>query len=346
MWKDLAPMNNPQLLIDAIVQQTMVFIAQLATSGGIRAPLAGVADQVFTELTSELEKQGVKKKVIADMFGMALRTYHRKSQELRTSQTVEGQTLWEAVFGFLREQMRASTSQVLHRFRHDDLEMVTGVLSDLVNSGLAYRAGRGTSAMYRIADPDDFDSMDKGRAYANLYLVWLTVYRHGPLDAKSIAEVSHIDAEACQAALSELVEQGKVKRSAQGDNERFESDALDVPLGATQGWEAAVLDHFQAMTTAIIRKLSLGPTAPGAQDLIGGSTWSLDVWPGHPLESEAKQTLHRARAEMENLRERIDTFNLTAPAPTQLHRVIVYVGQDVRNDEAESSSLSFPRTQP
>src|SRR6187399_639417 len=38
---------NAHLLIDAVVQQTMVFIAQLATSGGLRTPVAQVANQVF-----------------------------------------------------------------------------------------------------------------------------------------------------------------------------------------------------------------------------------------------------------------------------------------------------------
>ena len=72
---------NAYLLINAVVQQTMVFIAQLATAGGVRAPLAHVAEQVFLDLTSELQNRGVKKKVIADMFGMALRTYHRRVRE-------------------------------------------------------------------------------------------------------------------------------------------------------------------------------------------------------------------------------------------------------------------------
>ena len=38
---------NVNLLIDALVRQTTVLIAQLATIAGIRAPLAHVADQVF-----------------------------------------------------------------------------------------------------------------------------------------------------------------------------------------------------------------------------------------------------------------------------------------------------------
>lgn len=49
---------NVQLLIDAIVRQTTVLIAQLATRGGVRAPLAHLANQVFLELAKELQAQG------------------------------------------------------------------------------------------------------------------------------------------------------------------------------------------------------------------------------------------------------------------------------------------------
>ena len=79
-----------QVLIDAVVRQTTVLIAQLATSGGVRAPLAHLASQVFLELARELEDQGVSRKVSADMFGMALRTYLRKIQRAKESSTDRG----------------------------------------------------------------------------------------------------------------------------------------------------------------------------------------------------------------------------------------------------------------
>lgn len=61
-------------LIDAIMRQTTLLIAQLATSTGIRAPLANLADQVFLELSREIEQQGVTRKVAADMLLFALCT--------------------------------------------------------------------------------------------------------------------------------------------------------------------------------------------------------------------------------------------------------------------------------
>ena len=64
-------------LIHAIVRQTTILIAQLATARGVRAPLAQIANQVFLDLVNELERQGVSRKVSADMFGLGLRTYRR-----------------------------------------------------------------------------------------------------------------------------------------------------------------------------------------------------------------------------------------------------------------------------
>ena len=90
-----------RLLIDQIVRQTTVLIAQLSTQAGVRAPLAPIADQVFLELTSEIERQGVGKKVVADMFGMSLRTYQRRVQRVAESVTVRDKTLWEAVLEYL-----------------------------------------------------------------------------------------------------------------------------------------------------------------------------------------------------------------------------------------------------
>ena len=42
---------NAHVLIDAVVRQTMVFIAQLSTTDGVRSALAHVADEVFLALT-------------------------------------------------------------------------------------------------------------------------------------------------------------------------------------------------------------------------------------------------------------------------------------------------------
>ncbi len=128
-----------KLLIDSVVQQTTVLIAQLSTAAGIRAPLSHVADQVFLSLAREIEAQGVGRKVAADMFGMALRAYQIKVQRLTESATTRDKTLWETVLEFVTEQGPVVRSRVLDRFSLDGERETIAVLTDLVNSGLIIR---------------------------------------------------------------------------------------------------------------------------------------------------------------------------------------------------------------
>ncbi len=319
---------NPHLLIDAIVQQTVVFIAQLATAGGVRVPLAQIADQIFLELSTALTQQGVSKKVIADMFGMALRTYHRKVQAARQSRTESGQSVWAAVFEHIRASEPVSGNAIHRRFVDDDPEVVAGVLNDLVNSGLVYRAGRGDTAVYRAAGEADFSAAESGGADAGDWLVWLTVYRHGPVTRSQLEQLTRLPPDACARSIERLLTEERVVASGEGAAQTFTSERLEVPLGETRGWEAAVLDHFQAMVAAVSMKLTGGASSGGARDAVGGSTWSLDVSADHPLYEEARGTLARIRTEVEDLRTRIDAHNAAAQRETT-ERVVVYVGQYV-----------------
>jgi hypothetical protein len=49
---------DTKLLIDGIVRQTTLLIAQLSTAAGIRAP-SHIADRVFLSLARQIEAQGV-----------------------------------------------------------------------------------------------------------------------------------------------------------------------------------------------------------------------------------------------------------------------------------------------
>ena len=134
---------NAQVLINSMVRQVTVLIAQLATSGGVRAPLAQVANQVFVELANELEAQGVSRKVSADMFGMALRAYIRKVRRLTESATESEKTLWQAVLELIRKESFVPRSRVLARFQRDGELEVSSILKDLSDSGLVLSSGSG-----------------------------------------------------------------------------------------------------------------------------------------------------------------------------------------------------------
>jgi hypothetical protein len=329
---------NPQPLIHSVVQQTMILVAHLATAGGVRAPLARVANQVFADLTEQLSAQGVTKSVIADMFGMALSTYHRRVRAAAESETDVGRSVWEAVLDFVREKEPVSATAVLARFARDDSAVVTSVLKDLTDSGMVYRAGRAKDAVYRAASAADFAAVDGDRADALRHIVWLAVVRRGPIDLQRLAEDVHAPADVCREIVEGLVSSGAVESRRSGSQTLYESTRFDVPVGTSQGWEAAVLDHFQAVVTALCVKLRLGTSRSAESDAVGGGTYTLDVWPGHPLEHEARGTLGRLRSSVIELRERIDQYNAAHPRPgTGAEReVTVYVGQYVKTDDADS----------
>src|SRR5262245_34223367 len=141
-------MNAP-LVINAIVRQTTVLIAQLSITAGLRAPLAHVASRVFLELVAELERQGVGRKGVADMFGLALRSYQQKVQRLSESVTDRGTTLWEAIYRHLHDKGVVTRADVLNRFARDDSAIVRSILNDMVTTGVVYKTGRGPSTVYR-----------------------------------------------------------------------------------------------------------------------------------------------------------------------------------------------------
>jgi hypothetical protein len=271
------------------------------------------------------------------MFGMRLRTYHRKVRELQDSQSEAGQKLWEAVLLHLRQAEPVSAGQVHKRFQHDDPELVSGVLNDLVNSQLAYRSGRGPSAVYRLASESDFRGTDTDRSEAIGYLVWLSIYRNGPLSAEQVEAAAQIESSSAEAAIARLLRDGQIEVAPRrpGAPVEYASRAFAVPMGTTQGWEAAVLDHYQAMLSAIAAKLSGGAGHAGPRDTLGGSTWSFNVWPGHPLEQAAKGSLGRLRQELSELRQRIDEHNARTTAKTPTEQVILYLGQYVTSVDSE-----------
>jgi hypothetical protein len=89
-----------------------------------------VADQVFLSLAQEIERQGVSRKVVADMFGLALRSYQRKVQRLEESGSEQGSTLWEATLEYVAEKGPLRRKQILSRFEKDGELNVTAVLND------------------------------------------------------------------------------------------------------------------------------------------------------------------------------------------------------------------------
>jgi hypothetical protein len=323
---------NAQLLIDAIVRQTTVLIAQLATTGGIRAPLAHLANQVFLDLARELETQGVSRKVSADMFGMAIRAYIRKVRRLSESSTEQGRSLWEAIYAAVRERNVVSRAELLVHFGSDDEELVRGVLHDLVESGLVFVTGAGSDAILRAASDDELGQMRQLGDDRSDELLWAMVFQSSPITYASLKKVDELRSADLDATLARLEAAGRIVREESPEGPRFRADSLVVPLGAELGWEAAVFDQYHAVVSTICRKLGRKRRAT-PDDSVGGSTYTFELWPGHPLEDRVKGALSRFRAEHTELRRLVLAHNQHHPAPASAYRAVVYGGQYLASEE-------------
>lgn len=315
-----------ELLIQAIVRQTTILIAQLATSHGSRAPLAQIADQVFLELVRELERQGVSRKVSADMFGLGLRTYQRKIQRLTETSNDRNQSLWIAILDFLATRGRSTTrAEVMLAFADEDEALVRGVLHDLCETGLVTVNGAGAGMSYLRTPDDEIVRMCQSYEREGLEeLVWALIYREGPQSLDDLA-AKYGERSKLEAALMNLERAGRI--SCRGHDGSYSTQTLAVPLGATVGWEAAVFDHFQALVRTIIARLRQTRAVAQLDDRIGGSTYTLEVWSGHPYEAEAYATLGALRSTIGELRRKVESFNVEHEIPENHVQVSLYVGQ-------------------
>lgn len=344
---------NINLLIDAIVRQTTVLIAQLATTAGARAQLAHTANQVFMDLVAELRDQGLGHKVIADMFGLSLRTYHNQVKRLSEARSERGRSLWAAILAYLQQRPVTRRGEVLMRFSRDDEATVKGVLRDLTDSGIISVSGKGDAVSYRVVDADEQlgdPAGDPHEALANL--LWVAVHRFGPVTAAEL--VAHVPAEhdALEAALQQLVGEGKVRASETAPGEAgavtYSCDDCVIEVGAAAGWEAAVFDHYQAMVTALSAKLRNRQIRARPDDRIGGSTYVYDIWKGHPMYDEVVGFLAVQRGRAVELRKRLESYNRACEAPRAGRtRVIHYLGQtvldNITDDDYEEDDLEETR---
>jgi hypothetical protein len=328
---------NTRLLIDSIVRQVTVLIAQLATSGGVRAPVAHLANQVFFELARELEAQGVSRKVSADMFGMALRGYQRKLQRLAEGQTDPGRTLWQAVLDFVIDGRLVQRSAIQRRFKRDDQQQISAVLHDLKESGLIFSSGHGEEAVYRASTDDELGLMSRLKGEQGIEeLAWGIIYREGPIDVDRLSgRLGRSSADTLR-WVDALVDTGRACRRADG---LLYAEQFVLPLGSDAGWEAAVFDHVQAVVQTICQRLRLVGEPSDMTRNIGGSTYSYEVSANHPLHDEVVGLLEELRTRAGALRQRVDEYNRAHPGERPL-RVVTYLGQCVLESDVGGSNTN------
>ncbi len=316
-----------RLLMNAIVRQTTLLIAQLSTAAGVREPLSHVTDQVFLELARELDARGIRLEVAADMFGMTLRSYQLKVRRLSEQNERHGACLWQAIFERLQEGS-ATRDELIQRFGRHDPKRVAATLCDMVESGVAYSSGRGPKTAYGViakgvaaSQAADEGELLKERIW---YLVAKGTHR---ADLPALLQASEGEVEQ---AVRELVDLGHLEATRQGT---LAARRFEVAVGAARGWETAVGDHFRAVITAIAAKV----VRRGSErdDRIGGATLTFTVHDDHPEAEEVYRLLETTRARADALWRRVARYNDEHPPPAAAKRVTFYFGQNVAQETEE-----------
>jgi hypothetical protein len=259
-----------------------------------------------------------------------LRAYVRKVRRLSEAESEPGITLWRAVLEFVRGEKLVARRRLLERFGRDDELSLSAVLHDLTRNGLIFASGAAEHAVYRAASDEELGELARLSPEQGLEeLAWVLAYREGPLADEDLAARLGRTLDDLGPVLERLLLDGRVQRKKDG---RLVALDCVVPLGAPAGWEAAVFDHVQAVVQTVCQRLRQTTAADGAHALdepVGGSTYSFDVWAGHPLEAEVKRQLGELRGRLGELRQRVDEHNRSAGLPAAYQQVVTYLGQCV-----------------
>jgi hypothetical protein len=318
-----------KLLIDGVVRQTTVLIARLSTGQGLRSPLGRIADQVFLDLARELEQQGVSKVLVADMFGMALRSYQRKTQRLTESASENARSLWEAVYDFIRGG-EVARSRIKERFRHDGEREVAAVLTDLVRSGFVFVTGSGDASVYGASDARlRAIAQSSSELDALAHYAWFKVF-HGEAvtRAELMAELSCDDV-TIDEVLSHLADSGRITAL----DGRLTAVNLLIPAESAEGAETALIDHFRAVTTVLADRVARGPDPTR---LTGGSTFSFRLDRDHPDFNRVQELLSVTRERTQALWEQVMQHNAAFPPSSDAVKITFYLGQSLAESERDS----------
>jgi hypothetical protein len=281
----------------------------------------------------------VGKKIIADMFGLALRSYRQKVQRLSESVTERGISLWSAVHSFLAERGSATRAELLAHFHHDEESTVRSILNDLVESGLVHRSGRGQGARYRVATAEELEELGASATadslQTNAALVWVHVYRTSPVRKDELARLLPLPAPVLDAAIDSLVADERIRLDTRPDGVYCATEHCLIPVGEAAGWEASVIDHHRAVLSAVAAKVVSGKHVSAANDEVGGTTLSFDLCPGHPREAEVRQLLASIRKQVIPLWEQVTEYNREHQVDAT-RTVTFYCGQYLVGEEEDA----------
>jgi len=250
-----APGEHIDALIRLITRQAMKLVARLAIVHDRRSSLAKISDIAFLELNHELEILGLRKKVIADMFGLALRSYQQKVNRLQESTAWDLRSLWTSVYDYLNKAKQASRKTVFDRYSAADERVLSSILADLSTSGFLSKSEKGGDTIYTVS-ADNMESKPTLNQACTLNLVWTYIYTYPRVSRKNIGERLGLDTATVENVLSDLESTNRIERIVDDEGECFVAPWCIQEAGeGVMGMLSGMYHHFQSICSALAIKL-------------------------------------------------------------------------------------------
>jgi len=160
------------------------------------------------------------------------------------------------------------------------------------------------------------------------------VCRNGPIRKQELANLLPLPESVIDEGLEGLIGDERIRGEVRPDGVHYNTDRCLIPVGEAAGWEAAIIDHHRAVLTALAAKVKSGRHSSAANDEVGGTTLSFDLWPGHPKEQEVRRLLASTRERVIELWDEVEQHNReNASEPS--YTVHFYCGQYLVEEKEE-----------
>jgi len=329
------------VLIDAVVRQMMELVAEIAVAEGKRAPLSDITSNAYLDLCRALSAKGLSSKVIADMFGITVRAHNQKKKRLADGIRQTQKTLWQRIAAALQQHRSLSKKDLLATYPSVESDIISGILYDLVESGLATREGKGLLAIYSWQHGEADPKKDAAEHLTSF--IWVVIHRLGPISRSSLATaLPSVSLGDIEKTIDRLCLEERIQVETTDIEPIYSSHQCILAKGEASGWEAPAYDHFQAVMTVLKNRLNRDIIPKPLQLYTGGSTYYFDVDDTHPLLDDVLGLLERIRRDVSALRKAVDARNIeqqvnmastdadNAPATKSNElRSVFYLGQSV-----------------
>ena len=336
-------LNNREMnfsrLVERIVPLVAELMATLAAKDPVRMYFANIADKTLLDIVETLRKEGISNEAIASSLGKTISGFYRMVSRLReeveSEEKVDGpRTLMEQVFSWVcdeadrrvEDEGAASTAEIRilytdieQKFKGVRRESLKSVLFFLVQYDMVGVSGRSDRASYWV--------VPRRTSEAGYHDAVVTLYREGPMSLSDLSVAVGLPERRCQDFLDTLSDEGLLdeEENPETGEPNFRARSYHIPVGAPEGFEAALWDHLQAVLRAISKKVRLAKYGAKAAESVGGSTFSYDLPADHPLTDEISEFLTETRARLEDWMERARPL-LDSGQPLE-KKVTIYIGQ-------------------